>query len=405
MSGLQQLMMSNFSGGGAGNEAFISPSSVIVPYSITTDFQQELVYVASVDRFVAYYTGNNSGPNLRRAVCRVIQLNDDDSITLGPEYLAGGLDDDYITAVYDYNADKLVLIYRDDADAEKIKARVAIPTTSNTISFGPVAIVDGSGDLAEQAATFDPIQNKILVQYEDDKGADSMLGVVLTANANNTISVGAKITIQAGNQSWGDPNTRSGWYGNGVHIAPYEYSRMRAVAVSGTSMSVGPEFVLPSMNTNERLYSDSTGVYVPSTNRHYVATGDNTAAPFKRYIRALSNTGTTLTYHGKTSMWDGSYNSFFSEMVYDSDFNILAAAVGKQDNVSTLTSLSLIEMTPDVSGMTVLNEIDIEPEVAGYVNSISPLDFVRKGTENKYLIGYSKDFNYHLKVYKPTGWT
>lgn len=404
MSGLQQLMMSNFSAGG-GNEAFLSPSPVVVPGSITTDFQQELTYVASVDRFVAYYTGNNTGPYARRAVCRVIQLNADDSITLGAEYPAGGADDDYITAVYDYNADKLVLIYRDDADAEKIKARVAIPTTSNTISFGPVAIVDGSGDLAEQAATFDPIQNRILVQYEDDKGADSMLGVVITANANNTISVGSKITVQAGNQSWGDPNVRSGWYGNGVHIAPYEYSRMRAVAVSGTSMSVGPEFVMPSMNTNERIYADDTGVYVASTNRHYIASGDNTAAPFKRYVRALSNTGTTLTYHGKTSMWDGSYNSYFSDLVYNSDFNLLVGTVGKQDNVSTLTSLSLVEMTPGTSGVTVLNELLVEPEVAGYANSISPLDFVRKGTENRYLIGYSKDFNYNLKVYKPTGWS
>ena len=134
-----------------------------LPYSPAGE--TALSYDPDQDRFLYVYSDfNNADANY----CRVIKINADKTITLGNQY-SFGFNGDKKSVDYDTNVNKHVVLFRDNSDDEKIKAR-SVTINDMSITFGTTITLDSSGNLGDCLIKFDDSSNRFLAVYEDDDG-------------------------------------------------------------------------------------------------------------------------------------------------------------------------------------------------------------------------------------------
>jgi len=162
-----------------------------------------------------------------------------------------------VAAVYDTNADKVVVAYREDDDGDA--GHAAVGTISGTsISFGtPVEFVSATSSLD---ATFDSTNNKVVIGYTD--AGDSSKGKAIVGTVTGTgITFGSAYEFESGNTA---------------HIAcGYDQSRQKVVivyrddgdgdvgkgviaTVTGTSLSYGSVVEYESNVVTPVIVYDST---------------------------------------------------------------------------------------------------------------------------------------------------
>ncbi len=173
---------------------------------------------------------------------------------------------------FDSNSNKVVVVYRDDNDSNKGKARVG--TVSGTdISFGSAVEYTSINDPRPQTVTFDSNSNKIVVFYNDTGN-----GNVLTANvgtvSGTSISFGSAVVADAVRPSGASQPAATFDTNLNKVVVVYaddgnaEIGKILLGTVSGTSISFGNPVTY---NTRSE---GATVAFDPDTNQVVIAYRD-----------------------------------------------------------------------------------------------------------------------------------
>ena len=155
--------------------------------------------------------------------------------------------------VFDSNSNKVVIAYVDSGGSSYGTAIVG--TVSGTsISFG-TAVVFESASTAFPQATFDNVNNKVVIVYEDGGDSDKGKAVVGTVSGTS-ISFGSTATWNAGLTSY--PTVAYDTNAQKVVVAyrdrsGSDYGKAVVGTVSGTSISFGSATTFNAANTNYNI--------------------------------------------------------------------------------------------------------------------------------------------------------
>ena len=195
---------------------------------------------------IAYRNLNNS--NYGTAVVGTVSGT---SISFGSSTVFNSALTQDISAVYDSNAQKVVIAYRDDGNSDYGTAVVG--TVSGTsISFGSTTVFN-SASPTYISATFDSNAQKVVIAYRD-QGSYGLGTAIVGTVSGTSISFGTKVVF---NNSSGISNYISATFDSNANkvVIAYrddgnsEYGTVVAGTVSGTSISFGSPTVFESANS------------------------------------------------------------------------------------------------------------------------------------------------------------
>ena len=156
----------------------------------------------------------------------------------------------YSSAVYDSNAQKVVITYRDNGNSYYGTAIVG--TVSGTsISFGS-AVVFESANSEYISGVYDSNAQKVVIAYQD--GGNSNYGTAIVGTVSGTsISFGSAVVFESGSSSFISPT-----YDANVQkvviayrdVGNSNYGTVIVGTVSGTSISFGSASIFESANSN-----------------------------------------------------------------------------------------------------------------------------------------------------------
>ena len=171
------------------------------------------------------------------------------SISFGSEVVFESASTTYTAATFDSNANKVVIAYRDGGNSNYGTAIVG--TVSGTsISFGAAAVFE-SASTTYIAATFDSTNNKVVILYRDEGNADSGTAVVGTVSGTS-ISFGTPEVFNGDSSYYAavyDPTAKK------IVISYRDdagsgYGTMISATVSGTSISFETKLVYENASTS-----------------------------------------------------------------------------------------------------------------------------------------------------------
>jgi len=273
------------------------------------------------------------------------------SISFGTPVTFNSNNSQHITAVYDANAQKVVVIYGDDGNSNHGTAKVG--TVSGTgISFGSGTVWNAS-DCSKMKASFDSSANKIVIIYKDEGNSDHGTAIVGTVSGTS-ISFGSEAVFNSASTTQMaicyDTNASK-------HLIAYNDQNLtgeaKVATVSGTSISFGSE-----VNLNSASISNLGAVYDDSVNKcvigYYrggpayakVATISGTSVSFGSEAQITSNTAYefSLGYNKNTDSVIGIYkdNSNSNKLTY-------AAGTVSGTSISFASSVVLNDTTDSTS--------------------------------------------------------
>ena len=213
-----------------------------------------------------------------------------------------------MAAVYDANAQKVVIAYR---SVTNTNGEAVVGTVSgNSISFGSVVSFNGS-TASEISIAYDSTNNKVVIAYRDD-GASGYGKAVVGTVSGTSISFGSAATFEsAGVEETGiayDTNAQK------VLIAyrddgNNQYGTAIVGTISGTSLSFGSASVYNSAGTNSNAV-----VYDANAQKSVIGYIDSADQYGKCVVATIS--GTSVTF-GSEATFENSGTSYISG-VYDS---------------------------------------------------------------------------------------
>jgi len=273
------------------------------------------------------------------------------SITFGTPVTFNSNNSQHITGVYDANAQKIVVIYGDDGNSNHGTAKVG--TVSGTsISFGSGTVWNAS-DCSKMKASFDSSANKIVIIYSDEGNSNHGTAIVGTVSGTS-ISFGSEAVFNSATT-----NSMAVCYDVNAskHLICYSDGSLTGEAkvgtVSGTSISFGSEANLSSSQINNlgAIYDDSVskcvvGYYKGGPAYAKVATISGTSVSFGSEAQITSNTAYefSLGYNKNTDSVIGIYkdNSNSNKLTY-------AAGTVSGTSISFASSVVLNDTTDSTS--------------------------------------------------------
>jgi hypothetical protein len=221
------------------------------------------------------------------------------SITFGTPVVFYSSTTTYISATFDSNANKVVIAYY----SSNYGIAVVCTISGTSISFGSLGVFKSNANISYISATFDSNSNKVVIVYND--GGNSSYGTAVVGTVSGTsISFGTPVVFESAATYWQsatfDSNT------NKVVIAyrdggNSEYGTAVVGTISGTSISFGTPVVFNSglSNYNSATFDSSTNkvviAYVDGGNSSY-----GTASVFQ-----AEGTGTTTNADSWIGIADG----------------------------------------------------------------------------------------------------
>lgn len=220
--------------------------------------------------------------------------------------------------IYDSNAQKIVITYRDTSDSNRGHAVVGtVNASNNSISFGtPVQFTTTNVEWSD--ATYDPVNNKVVIAYADSQG--SRYGYAIVGDVSGTsISFGSATVFNA----YEVQHVAIGYAGDGKVVIVYEdwgnsnYGMAIVGTISGTSISFGTEVVCESA----RIGYPSV-VYDPDSGK--VVIGFSTYANAEHgYAKVGTVSGTSISFGSKALFQSsviqdlaGAYDSSAQKVVF-----------------------------------------------------------------------------------------
>ena len=237
-----------------------------VEYESAEGHENSVVYDANSEKVVvAYRNSNNSnrgsavvfspaytGTNLTSenyiGMSRGVAIIDEGSEAVGSETVFESATTSIISSVYDSNANKTVIVYKDQGNSSHGTAIVA--TVSGTsISYGsPVVFYAATANHID--AAFDSNSNKIVVVYSDS-GTNNGTAIVGTVSGTS-ISFGSPVVFNSGNTQYCSvvfDSSNNKIVVSYVDAANSSHGTAIVGTVSGTAISFGSEVVFESAGT------------------------------------------------------------------------------------------------------------------------------------------------------------
>ena len=174
--------------------ATISGTSVsfgtLVSYGGTNDGSsyQAIAYDTNAQKIVLAY--NDGSNNYGHAIVGTVSGT---SISFGSETTFNSAGTEFIAATYDASVQKVIIVYRDAGNSDKGTAIVA--TVSGTsISFGSEVIWFNSSNPGDMEIVYDTNAEKIIITYRD---GSTLYGTIISGKASGTsITFDSPLTIQ-----------------------------------------------------------------------------------------------------------------------------------------------------------------------------------------------------------------
>jgi hypothetical protein len=251
-----------------------------------------------------------------------------------------------ISAVYDSNAQKVVIAYTDYANNERGTAIVGT-VSGSSISFG-TAVIFNNGVTSSCTAVYHSSAQKVVIAYRDESYGDRGMGIVGTVSGTS-ISFGSEAYFE-----FGDTRHISAAYDANVQktLIAYQdydnssYGTARVADVSGTSISYDGLLVF---NSNSTTYTST--VYDANAQKSAIAYRDGSSYG-KVVIATISGTG-DISY-GSTVVFNSGHTIYISA-AFDSNSNkvVIAYRDGGNSNygtavVGTISGTSISFGTPVV---------------------------------------------------------
>ncbi len=279
-----------------------------------------IVYDANAQKVVVAYR-DNSNSNKGTAVVGTVSGT---SISFGSETVFEDAATQFISSAYDSTAQKVVLAYEDEGNSDYGTAIVG--TISGTsISFGTAAVFE-SASMRETSTAYDANANRIVVAYVDSGNSSHGTAVVGTVSGTS-ISFGTPVVFE----SAGISDTSAVYDANAQKVViSYKdagnsnYGTAIVGTVSGTSISFGSAAVFNSGSTSEISSAyDSTGQKVVVT---YNDAGNS------NYGTAIVGTvsGTSISF-GSEAVFASSSGEYHS-VAYDANANKIVANYADSGN-------------------------------------------------------------------------
>ena len=227
----------------------------------------------------------------------------------------------WTAAAYDTNAQRIVIAYRDDSDGGRGKLVVG-EVSGTSISFGSVVQFETAA-VSYVTAVYDSNAQKVVVAWQDGGDANRGYAVVTTVdNSNNSISYGTNARFETGATSFIGMAYDSS--AQKVVIAFTDggnsnYGKAIVATVSGTSISYGTVVVFESSSTQY-----SSPVYDANTGKIVIAYRVTSNGNGKAIVGTVS--GTSISF-GSAVVYN-SDNATYSSATYDPDAQkvVIAAA-------------------------------------------------------------------------------
>ena len=237
----------------------------------------------------------------------------------------------YTATAYDTTNNKIVIAYEDDANSDYGTAIVGT-VSGNTISFGTPVVFE-SANTDQQAIVFDENAGKVLITYRDNSDAKGY-GIVGTVSGTS-ISFGSATQFESTNNPVSmnmsyDPDQQKCllvWRANGAS----DVGRAKVATISGTSVSFG------SLTTffNGPIFSPKVA-YDTNQNKHVVCFVDDQNTD--RGLAIIGTvSGTSVTF-GSTVIFDSTVTSN-NVIAYDSSVQKVVIAYTDESNSNEGTAV------------------------------------------------------------------
>ena len=248
-----------FSGTGTG----IGNLSSEVVFESATARVYGAIYDSNADRVVIFYRDDGNS-NAGTAV--VGTLSSGPSVSFGtPVSIGSAIDELNHTAeiTFDSNSNKVVLIYRDTGNSNFGTAIVGtVDSSDNSISFGSETVFNAAATLSMRA-TFDSNSNKVVIAYQDVGNSGHGTAIVGTLSGTS-ISFGSEVVFNAAEVENGlgiDFDTTR----NKVIIAYRNNGNSgKATAIEGTVSGTSISFATPIV-FDDNICIDISVIFDPDT--------------------------------------------------------------------------------------------------------------------------------------------
>ena len=249
-----------------------------------------------------------------------------ETITFGTEVVFEDADTDDLYMIYEPNAQKVVIAYKDVGNSSYGTAIVG--TVSGTsISFG-TAVVFESGQSSEFSMSFDTVENSVLIVYKDVP--NSQRGTAIAGQISGTsITFGTAVTFE---NNIVQQTTVSYDSNSGKHLISYAEStnnsgRCRLAEITGTTVSVGAFTSFTSGNRPIWITSQPVG-----TGKVLLAFGDRNDDD-RGKLCCASIDGSTLTFSSFVQFDEGDIVHIHSAL--NSDTNEMIIVYSDEDTGNT----------------------------------------------------------------------
>lgn len=318
-----------------------------VQFSTHSCYIRDGIYDPSSQKVVGFYEDWNA--NLGYAAVGTVSGT---SISFGSP-VQYATDPSDTSAVYDSNAQKLVICWTDYGTS----ANAVVGTVSgNSISFGSVANFTSANQLGSVNTSYDTSAQKVVIVYSDDANSEYGTAVVGTVSGNS-ISFGTPVVFDSTKAR----NTTISYDSNAnKHVIFYNRgygadSKFIVGTVSGTSISFGP--IVQAYNG----WALETGsVYDPNSDKVVVVFKNWSNSNYGTSIvfQNANPNVTNLTSTNYIGISDGAYSNGETAIIQTAgsvDDAQSGLTIGKQYFVQTDGTLSTSPGTPSVFAGTAIS--------------------------------------------------
>ncbi len=232
-----------------------------------------------------------------------------------------------LCAVYDSNADKTVVVFRDDADTKDGFA-VVCTVSGTSISAGSVTNFSSSVDATQIGMDFDSSANKVVIAYVVNQSghSDLLAGKAVVGTVSGTsISFGSEVVFNSANSMYSSATFDSS---NNKVVIVYRdggnSNRGTAIVgtVSGTSISFGSEVVFDGNNGSEW----TAATFDSNSNKVVVFYQDDTDTETNAIIGTVS--GTSISFGTAVQVLDG--NNVYHNATFNSTANTVLVVLQEE---------------------------------------------------------------------------
>ena len=279
-----------------------------------------VVFDSNANKMVVTYRDNGDS-NYGKAIVGTVSGT---SISFGSETTYNSAEVSYPKSAFDSNSNKVVVTYRDNGNSDYGTAIVG--TVSGTsISFGSEVVFD-SQRVDYVFPTFDSTNNKIVVAYRIFGGSRPGYAIVGTVSGTS-ISFGSSTQFESGQTNYITSTFDSS---NGKVVMAYrddnnsDQGTAAVGTVSGTSISFGTPVVF-----NASSVADISAVFDSSNGKVFIGYTDNGNSQHGTIIIGTVS-GTSISFDNETVLEDSA--SYNTSLTFDSTSNVVVSAYRNTGN-------------------------------------------------------------------------